>query len=76
MHNIGNNLPTDLRRQYFTGQCRTASSGRQRCLWRVKAGYSANQVAQAFYQHWLSRYGRFEASVRRVFAGEIDRAWS
>ncbi|MDD5392868.1 MAG: transglycosylase SLT domain-containing protein [Thiothrix sp.] len=71
MHNIGNNLPGNIRRQYFNG----LPNGKHK-FWVLKPGVSATQAATAFYRHWDANYARFEAAVNRTFAGQLREVWA
>jgi hypothetical protein len=71
MHNIGNNLPGNIRRQYFNG----IPNGKHK-FWVLKPGVSAAQAATAFYRHWDANYARFEAAVNRTFAGQLREVWA
>lgn len=75
INSMGYNLPVSVRDQYFNAAMVKRKDGRVRPAYSLKPGHSAQAVARIFLSHWQEKYARFEATVRKVFAGEMAGVW-
>lgn len=75
INSMGHNLPASVRGQYFNTAMIKRKDGRIRPSYSLKPGHSASAVARIYLSHWQEKYTRFEATIRKVFAGEMAEVW-